>query len=172
MTGVQTCALPIFNSDPKTGAGLYASIVAWMLGFPDRAVQLCDEKDAHARRRGQPFDLGWALTASGQVWDYRCEPQQVLVRAEEAERLGRAHSLPFISDVLAQLMKGIAWLRAGRLAEGIPTLRGAMERWNAGGALLRMPYLRAVLAEGLALSGDLEGGLSLIEESQIGRAHV
>ncbi len=28
-----------------------------------------------------------------------------------------------------------------------------------------MPYLRAVLAEGLALSGDLEGGLRLIEES-------
>jgi predicted ATPase len=34
-----------------------------------------------------------------------------------------------------------------------------------------MPYLRAVLAEGLALSGDVEGGLSLIEEglSQIVR---
>ena len=28
-----------------------------------------------------------------------------------------------------------------------------------------MPYHRAVLAEGLALSGDIEGGLSLIEES-------
>ena len=28
-----------------------------------------------------------------------------------------------------------------------------------------MPYLRATLAEGLALSGDLDGGLSLIEES-------
>ena len=28
-----------------------------------------------------------------------------------------------------------------------------------------MPYFRAVLAEGLALSGDLAGGLSLIEES-------
>ena len=28
-----------------------------------------------------------------------------------------------------------------------------------------MPYLRAALAEGLALSGDLAGGLSLIEDS-------
>ena len=28
-----------------------------------------------------------------------------------------------------------------------------------------MPYLRAVLAEGLALSGDIAGGLRLIEES-------
>ena len=40
-----------------------------------------------------------------------------------------------------------------------------MEKWNAPGALLWMPYLRAVLAEGLALNRDLEGGLSLIEDS-------
>ena len=79
--------------------------------------------------------------------------------------MGRAYSLPFISEVLAQIHKGIAWLRAGRLAEGIPHLRGAMEKWQAGGAELRMPYYRATLAEGLALSGDLEGGLRLIEDS-------
>ncbi len=78
---------------------------------------------------------------SGKVWDFRCEPAQLLARVEEAERLGRAHSLPFISEVMAQIMKGLAWLRAGRLAEGIPHLGAAMERWNAGGGRLWMPYL-------------------------------
>ena len=86
-------------------------------------------------------------------------------RVEEGERVGRAHSLPVIYEVLAQLMKGLAWLRAGRLAEGIPHLRGAMERYHAHGAEAWMPYFRAVLAKGLAHSGDLEGGLSLIEDS-------
>ena len=155
----------IMNVDPKTGVGIYVSLGAWMLGYPDRAVQMSDVKDAHAHWRGHPFDLGIALTQGGLVWDLRCEPEPLLARVEEAERLGRAHSLPFISEVMAQLMKGIAWLRAGRLAEGIPQLRGAMEKWNAGGAEVWMPYLRAVLAEGLALSGDLDGGLSLIEDS-------
>lgn len=65
------------------------------------------------------------------------------------------------------MWKGFAWLRAGRLAEGIPNLRGAMERLNAAGGEHFMPLMRAVLAEGLALSGDLAGGLSLIEESLI-----
>jgi class 3 adenylate cyclase/predicted ATPase len=155
------------NTDPRTVAGVYASLATWMLGYPDRAVQLSDANDARARRRGHPFDLGWALTVGGLVWDFRCKPEAVLARVEEAERLGRAHSLPFISEVLTHIYKGFAWLRAGRLAEGIPHLRGAMERWNAGGAEHFMPYMRAVLAEGLALSGDLAGGLSLIEESLI-----
>jgi class 3 adenylate cyclase/tetratricopeptide (TPR) repeat protein len=155
----------IINLDPKTGAGLYVSLGSWMLGYPDRAVQMTDANDAHARRRGHPFDLGYALTYGGQVWDFRCEPEPLLARVEEAEPLGRAHRLPFISEVLAQIVKGLAWLRAGRLAEGILTLRGAMERWNAHGALMLTPYLRATLAEGLALSGDLDGGLNLIEES-------
>jgi predicted ATPase len=161
----------ITNVDPKTVVDIYLSIGTWMLGYPDRAVQVSEAKDAHARRRGHPFDLGYALTFGGQVWDLRCEPEPLLARVEEADRLGRAHSLPFISEVLAQILKGIAWLRAGHLAEGILQLRGAIEKWNEGGALLWMPYLRAVLAEGLALSGDLEGGLSLIEEglTQIAR---
>jgi class 3 adenylate cyclase/tetratricopeptide (TPR) repeat protein len=155
----------ILNNDPKTGAGIYVCLGAWMLGYPDRAVQLSDAKDAHARRRGHPFDLGWALTFGDPVWDFRCEPAPLLARIEEAERLGRAHSLPVISEVLAQIVKGLAWLRAGHLDEAVPHLRAAIEKWNAGGALLWMPYLRATLAEGLALSGDLDGGLSLIEES-------
>jgi class 3 adenylate cyclase/tetratricopeptide (TPR) repeat protein len=155
----------IVNTDPKTGVGIFVSLGTWMLGYPDRAVQLCNANDVHARRRGHPFDLGQALTVNGQVWDLRCEPEPLLARVEEAEALGRAHSLPFISEVLAQIWKGVAWLRAGRLAQGIPHLRSAVERYHAGGGEIWMPYSRAVLAEGLALSGDLEGGLRLIEES-------
>jgi hypothetical protein len=68
-------------------------------------------------------------------------------------------------ELLARVMKGIAWPRAGRLEESIPRLRGAIEMWNAHGVEISMPYYRAVPAEGLALSGDIEGGLSLIEES-------
>ena len=52
----------LINHDPKTVVGVYASHWTWMLGYPDQAVQVSDAKDAHARRRGHAFDLGWALT--------------------------------------------------------------------------------------------------------------
>jgi len=155
----------LINTDPKSDVGVHGSLGTWIQGYPDRAVQLCEANDAHARRRGHLFDLGWVLTGGGMLWDLRCEPARLLARAEEAERLGRAHHLPFISDMLAQGMKGIAWLRAGRLTEGIPQLRGIIEAFDAQGGGLWMPYYRATLAEGLALSGDLAGGLQLVEDS-------
>ena len=155
----------VTNVDPRTVVEIYDSVGTWILGYPDRALQVREAMDAHARRRDHPFDLGYALTFGGQVWDLRCEPEALLARVEESIRLGQAHSLPFISEVLAEILKGIAYLRAGRLEESIAGLRGALDKWTERGGLLWMPYLRAVLAEGLALSGDLEGGLSLIEES-------
>jgi predicted ATPase len=155
----------LMSMDPQTTVGVYESFGTWILGYPDRSVRVSEASVAHARRRGHPFDLGWVLTLGTLIWDYRGEPQQALARIEEAERLGRAHSLPFISDVMAQIYKGPAWLRVGRLAEGIPQLRGALEAFNAQGGELGTPYYRAVLAEGLALSGDREGGLRLIEDS-------
>src|ERR1700678_3303633 len=53
----------LLNQDPKTEAGIWASLCSWVLGYPDRALRLNDEKDTHARRRGHPFDLGYALTS-------------------------------------------------------------------------------------------------------------
>jgi class 3 adenylate cyclase len=155
----------LLHGDPKSKVGTYVSWGTWMLGYPDRAVQESESAITHARRRGHPFDLGWVLASSSIVWACRRAPEQILVRTEEAERLGRAHDLPFVSDVLAQHWKGVAWLQAGRLAEGLPQLRGVIATWIAHGAEIAVPYLRAVLAEGLALSGDIAGGLRLIEES-------
>ncbi len=155
----------LINLDPKTSAGVLVAFGTWMLGYPDCAVQILQDNDVHARRRGHPFDLGWAFILGGLLWDLRREPEPMLVRIEEAERLGRVHSLPFVSEIMAQPMKGIALLRSGRLAEGIPHLRETMEIFYAHGSKLIRPYYRAVLAEGLALSGDPAGGLQLIEES-------
>jgi hypothetical protein len=61
----------ILNHDPKTLAGAHASICTWVLGYPDRASRLSIEKDVHARRRGHPFDLAFALMTGTHEFDHR-----------------------------------------------------------------------------------------------------
>jgi class 3 adenylate cyclase/predicted ATPase len=154
----------ITNHDPKTVTGHEASKCMWMLGYPDRAVRLFREAEAHAHRRAHPFDLGLLLTIGAEVFDHRGEPDELRKRAAECERLGRENSMPVLWALLPPIVDGRVLIRAGKLAEGIARLEAGMAGMGAGGAKLYNPYLKAVLAEGMALNGDLDNALRLIEE--------
>jgi class 3 adenylate cyclase/tetratricopeptide (TPR) repeat protein len=154
----------ILNHDPKTGASIHASVSTWILGYPDRALRLSDEKDAHARRRGHPFDLGWALATGVHEFDHRCSHEDLRKRAEECERLGRENSMPMLWAVLARVPRAEAFIREGKPAEAIAPLKAGLKLWDATGGKLRSPTLKALLAECLALTGDLDDALHLIDE--------
>ncbi|HKQ24697.1 MAG TPA: AAA family ATPase [Burkholderiales bacterium] len=154
----------ILNHDPKTLVGVFATLPTWMLGHPDRAVRRSDEKDAHARLRAHPFDLGWALSIGAEAFDFRCEPEALRRRVEEMDRLGRENNMPVLWALLAPIGYGVALIREGKPAEGIAALKAGLTVWDAGGGKARSPYLKAVLAEGMALTGDLDDALQLIDE--------
>jgi class 3 adenylate cyclase len=150
--------------DPKTVVGVYATHWTWMLGLPDQAVQVSEKTDAHARRLGHAFNLGYALTLGAYTFDYRCEPERILERVSEADRLAREQSIPFVYQVMVPQVEGLARLRSGQLSDSISLLRRAIENWNSLGGHNRIPYLKSSLAQALALQGDLEAGLHLIDE--------
>ena len=123
----------ILNRDPKISACVFASICTWILGYPDRALRLNDEKDAHARRRGHPFDLGFALTIGAHQFDHRCQPEDLHKRAEECELLGHENSLPVLWAMLAPISYGLALIREGKLDEGIAPLKAGIAAYEASG---------------------------------------
>src|SRR5690349_14919919 len=148
----------------KNEGSLEGSISTWMLGYPDRALRLSDDKDAHARRRGHPFDLGYALTTGAHEFDHRCSHQDLRERAEECERLGRENSLPVLWPQRAHISYGQALIREGKPAEAIAPLKVGIAHWKASGGKVRGPTLNALLAECMALTGDLDNALHLIDE--------
>jgi tetratricopeptide (TPR) repeat protein len=150
--------------DPKTVAGIFGSISAWILGYPDRALRLTDETETHARRRGHPFDLGLALSMGPHEFDHRCKHADLRRRAEEIERLGRENSLAVLWALQAPLGHGLALIRDGKDGEGIISLKAGLAVWDASGGKLRTPTLKAFLAESMALTGDLDNALHLIDE--------
>ena len=153
------------NTDPLTGDGIYRGQYLWILGYPDQARAASDAKDEHARRRNHPFDLAFALTLGAQVFDYLCEPEELLRRTEEAERISRAHGVALLGEIMVEISRGIVSLRAGRAAESVGQLDKAIGRLTSTGHRVWVRYLRALQGEGLALTGDLEGARALIDES-------
>jgi hypothetical protein len=125
---------------------------------------LSDEKDAHARRRGHPFDLGYALTTGAHEFDHRYEHEDLRKRAEECERLGRENSLPPLSEILAPCSYGLALIREGKITDGIAPLRAGIAAWEANGGQARNLTFKAFLAEAMALTGDLDNALRLLDE--------
>ena len=154
----------LLNHDPKTLVGIYHSSCTWMLGYPDRAVRLCDEKDAHARKRGHPFDVAFALHIGSDVFSFRYEFERLRQRAEEVERFGRENSLPLVWACFAPIRHGLALIHEGNAAEGVAAMKAGLAVWEAADGKVYSPYMKAVVAEGLEMLGDIDGALQLIEE--------
>ena len=126
---------------------------------------MSDDRDADARRRGHPFNLGFALTVGAQLFDYLSQPDEALKRIAEAERLGRENSIPYLTEVLVPWTSGTALIRKGQFAEGVAALKAGLAAWEQGGGRCSSPFSKSVLAEGMAELGDLDGALDLIDES-------
>jgi tetratricopeptide (TPR) repeat protein len=157
--------MQLAGHDTRTVFLTWSAHWTWMLGYPDQAVRISDEKDAYARRLGHAFNLGYALTVGAYAFDYRCEPERLIERAREADLLAREQGLPALYETMVPQVEGLARLRSGQLSESIFLLRQGIENWHRLGGHSRVPYLKSALAEALALQGDLDAGLQLVGES-------
>jgi predicted ATPase len=154
----------ILNNDPKTMSLGFTALSTWMLGYSEQAMKISDAADEHARLRGHPFNLGWALTVGATVFDYLREPAELLKRVAEADRVGRENSLPFVKGVLVDAWSGIGLIRSGQVAEGMASLDSGLAVWEQSGGRLNSPYFKSALAEGSAQLADLARALILIDE--------
>ena len=125
---------------------------------------MISEMDTHSRRRAHIFDQGWGLYMGAEVFEYRGETEKVRKRAEECERMGRENSMPVLWAMWAPLRRGLALIREGSAAEGIPPLKAGMAFWDSIGGKVWSPYANSVLAYGMAMTGDVDNALNLIDE--------
>lgn len=156
--------LQLTGHDLATFVEVYACQLTWMLGYPEQARRASVACSARARAAGHAFNLVWALTFSAYVFAYRREPERFLERVDEANQVASEQGLAFISQVSVPQARGIAELQNGRPREAQALLRQGIARWTSHGGRVRVPYVKAALAEAVALEGDLPGALALIDE--------
>ena len=155
----------LINTDPLTGEAVYRGKYLWMLGYPEQAIAASNARDEHARRRGHPFDLAFALTLGAQVFDFLSMPEELERRAEEANAMGRRYGVSLFFEMMGEISRGVAWLRAGRHAEAAQQIDRAVTRLESTGHGVWISYLRALRGEALAHLGDIMQAAEVIGRS-------
>jgi hypothetical protein len=79
------------------------------------------------------------------------------------ERLGRENSLPFLTEVMVPIFSGITLIRRGQLAEGTTSLATGLGFWEQAGGKCYSPYVKSILASGMAQLGDFAAVLHPIQ---------
>lgn len=156
--------IQLTGHDLRTFVDVYSCQWIWMQGHPDRALRVSEHSRRHAREVGHAFNLAWALTFGAYVFAYRREPEPLLERLAQADHVAREQALTFLHQVSIPQAVALAHLQQGRVREAIPVLRRGIESWTEVGGGVRIPYLKAALAEATALEGDLPAALQLIED--------
>jgi len=156
--------IQLTGHDLRTFVEVYGCQLIWMQGHPDQAQQMSDRSGTHARSVGHAFNLVWALTFNAYTFVYRREPDRLLERLDEVDRLAREQGIAFIYQVSTPQASGLAHLHAGRPQDAVRVLRTGIESWTSRGGHVRVPFLKSALAEALALQGDFDTALNLIDE--------
>ncbi len=118
-----------------------------------KALAACMALDAHARQRGHPFDLAFALTLGAQVFDFLNMPEELERRAEEANAVGRRYGVSLFFEMMSEISRGVAWLRAGRYADAAAQIERSAARLASTGHGVWLSDLGALRGQALAHLG-------------------
>jgi predicted ATPase len=140
------------------------ALVLWVLGYPERAMQQCDEALPFAQGLSHPFSLAFALSIKVQLHQLRMEADIVQEQAEALLTISTENGFPvraaFGSAFLGWTMveRGAGQAGIARIEEGIAGFQ------TTGGKLLRAWWL-GVRTEAYGKAGQREEGLTVLAEA-------
>jgi adenylate cyclase len=152
------------SADPKKWALDNLGLTLWPLGYPEQALTRSQESLALAQELSHPFTQANALLYANQVYSLRGESRAVLEGAEALIALSSEHGFLQYAGIGA-FQRAAALTDHGQLQEGIAGMRAILEVVRAGGTVVGLPMLLAMLAEAHRKAGQAEEGLALIAEA-------
>lgn len=153
----------IMQHDMPSTWGLFSSHWMWMLGYPDQAEKLSDEKDEVSRKVRHPFNLGFSLGFGSWVFNYRREPHKLLQRAAECEAVAQESGLAFLSATQVLFTNALAAVDNNQHSMGV----NLFDTYFVSPLCLPVarPYLLSVHAKALGALGRYPEALASIAQA-------
>jgi predicted ATPase len=151
-----------YGLDPGAASQVYAAMTLWALGYPDQALQRCQE--ALPLAQPHPFSLAYTLLITACLYQFLRQDQAVYERAEAAVILSTEQGFP-IWVPFGRTLQGWALAMQGQRVQGIALMRQGMAAWQAIGVALLRPWILAMLAEAYGAEGQASEGLRELAEA-------
>jgi predicted ATPase len=159
--------LDLSAQDPRVHARLYDGLILWMLGYPDRALQMCADARRYADTSEHPFSVAMARTISLRVHQLRGEAAAVADQANEAISLCEEHE--FVHYLaMAMVLRGWATARLGDFEKGITEIQEGLKKQRDTGASLFESYILGLLADACIENERYGQALEFLSQVQLG----
>ena len=142
----------------------YMAWTSWLIGYPDRALELIRKALILARKLSHPFSLVFALNYAAITYQCCQDDHEVKKHAEEAITLATQQGFTFWA-AFAEMFLGWAMESQGQREEGITLIRNSFNAWQATGAKLAGSYFRALMAEAYLKTKNIESGLNAVADA-------
>ena len=142
----------------------YMAWNSWLLGYPDRSVNISQKAMTLARNHSHSMSMVLALSYAAAVHQCRQEPLKVKEYAEKVLTIATEQGAMHWTGV-ASMFLGWAKLAQGQSDEGITLIRRGVATWQATGAKKGGIRFYGVLAEAYGKVENVEAGLNAIEEA-------
>ena len=152
--------------DPGVYARAMEGWVLWLLGYPEQALRGSHDALQLAREQAHPFTLSLTLATVAVLQQMRREGDATLEHVQDSVVLSTEHGFPYLRAV-GTVLQGWGLASGGQVRVGMAQMHAGLAALRGTGAEVFRPYLLALLAEVCGRDGQIEAGLSALEEALV-----
>ena len=142
----------------------YLGIVLFFLGFPDQALAQSNGAIAEARGLAHPPSLAASLTLGVRLLSLLGDDASLATRVDQLVAVATEQEFP-VWDAVGTIYRGWLRIRCGDVAGGTSLLRSGSIAYRATEAQAWVPHQIALLAAACEIAGQVEEGLTLLDEA-------
>jgi predicted ATPase len=154
----------VYGEDPGIGCRVFAVWTLWCLGYPEQSLHYLHDLQTLAQELAHPFSWAQVWYFGSQGYLLRRDVPRVAEWAERLITLSREQDFA-LWVAGGMLLHGWALTAQGRWEEGLAQMQQGLTDWRATGAEIWRPYFLTLLAEAYATAGQIEAGLSAVDEA-------
>jgi len=136
----------------------------WLRGYPDRSARAADRALAYSRQLGHAHTLAHAFHGSGRAAVFARDVATVYACGNDCVAIASEHGFALWA-ARGRILQGWADAQRGEATTGIVRIRDGLAAAEATGSRVHTPLYLTLLAEALALVGEIEEGLAALDEA-------